>query len=840
MRIIIKFILKNIKEKKLRAFLVIFSIMASTALFFASSGTASTIKKTFTDVTKQYLGDADVQIYSNSKSPSPYMSLDMASALKSNTDYIIGEMDANGTYTKDNKVNQVMLRGFNYNDVKLMNPINFYKKGTLMPFIGNKIIISKKVSDANGLDIGDKINIKSGNGTVKFAIAGIAQNEGFFALESDKTQIGIVPMDTAGALNMAKGLVSSIYLKVNSKSNIDTVMKKATSAYKNYTVEKAIDEKALQEQTGQITMAFRAMMMIVLLMSMFIIYTVFKVIVTERLPVIGTFRSIGATKFSTSIVLITESLVYGVIGGIIGDAVGIEILKILGRVMGKQLSDDFTVNVAIDFTSSQLILAFIFAIFVSFVSSIIPIIKTARLSVKEVVLNTVELVENEKLWHLAVGLILVVTSIVIPKVLAVDTLETTKAMVILIICMIAAIVGVVICVPYITEVFVRLFENVYGYIFGNEGVLAAKNLRKNKSLMNNIALLTIGISTIFMLNVVSYSMGKEIVKAYGIFKYDVWIENDDGNSIDRPVINIIKNIDGVKEAVPVYFTYDIEIKNTTNKVSGIYFLSNYDIKNYLDVKLFQNENEILKNFENGRNIIMTVTDLKKNNKKVGDYININTARGYRSYKIVASFNTLMNNGSSAIIPEKYARGDFKLFQHSFVYIKTYKSPDYVKTKLMNRLKNRQVVIKTMAQRQAESEQQINKTLFLMKAFPILALIIGAVGVLNNFFISFIERKRYLAIYASVGMSKAQTRKMLFIEALSIGIIGSICGIVGGVLMTEVMPIILKLVDFPMNMHYSMEVFIMSIVLGVLMTVLAAVIPSFKSSRMNIIEAVKYE
>ncbi len=49
--------------------------------------------------------------------------------------------------------------------------------------------------------------------------------------------------------------------------------------------------------------------------------------------------------------------------------------------------------------------------------------------------------------------------------------------------------------------------------------------------------------------------------------------------------------------------------------------------------------------------------------------------------------------------------------------------------------------------------------------------IGIFGVLNNFLISFMERKRYLAIYRSVGMSREQIVKMVFIEGLSGGIIG---------------------------------------------------------------------
>lgn len=140
----------------------------------------------------------------------------------------------------------------------------------------------------------------------------------------------------------------------------------------------------------------------------------------------------------------------------------------------------------------------------------------------------------------------------------------------------------------------------------------------------------------------------------------------------------------------------------------------------------------------------------------------------------------------------------------------------------------------------QNEQQNNAMLSLIKAFPIIALIIGAFGVINNFFISFIERKRHLAVYASVGMNRHQTRKMLFIEALSIGLIGSIGGIVGGSLMIHVIPAMLDISNFPMEIYYSSGAFITSVILGVLITVISSIVPSLKSSKLNIIEAIKYE
>ena len=57
----------------------------------------------------------------------------------------------------------------------------------------------------------------------------------------------------------------------------------------------------------------------------------------------------------------------------------------------------------------------------------------------------------------------------------------------------------------------------------------------------------------------------------------------------------------------------------------------------------------------------------------------------------------------------------------------------------------------------------------MRGFSLLALVIGIFGVFNNLIISFLERQRSIAMLRSIGMSKRQSIKMFFIEALTGGL-----------------------------------------------------------------------
>lgn len=141
----------------------------------------------------------------------------------------------------------------------------------------------------------------------------------------------------------------------------------------------------------------------------------------------------------------------------------------------------------------------------------------------------------------------------------------------------------------------------------------------------------------------------------------------------------------------------------------------------------------------------------------------------------------------------------------------------------------------------QNNQESNAALMSMiSIFAILAMVIGVVGVVNNLMISFIERKQNIAMMRSVGMSKAQVLKMIFIEGLGSGVIGGICGLVGGVLVTEIMNYVLQALDQVITMKIVPGLFLGYFIGGMLITVIGSIIPARGSSKLNIIEAIKYE
>jgi putative ABC transport system permease protein len=831
--IIIKFILKNIWEKKLRTFLILFSIIISSALFFASNAISGTFENMYVERMKKYYGSAEIMMYPGEKATSSFFYLNRTDVLSDYLDYIVGTVQSNAIYKiSDDEILKFSLMGINYNDLQVLNPIVLNKELDLVPFIGNKLIIGKDTAEKYKLKIGSSIKLEIRNATHKFLICGISEPMGLF-LESGDSGYAIMPRETLSSIYNNRGMVSTAYLKVKDASEKQFVIDKMSDIYKQHIVRETITQEDIKRSSGGITSAFMAMVVTLLIMSMFIIYTSFKVITMERLPVIGTFRSIGATKKITGAILIAESIIYGVIGGVIGVFLGIGVLYIITYYSTPTYLR--AIKISIIYNNAQLLAAFIMAVSLSFISSLIPIIKISKIPVKDIVLNKTDKDSKKRKWKPLLGLILVISAVPGPFI-------NIKGLGILIdgISVVSMIAGIIILIPFVTGLFIKIFERFYNFIFGNEGIIAVKNLRNNKSMFNNISLLAIGISTMLMINTVSYSVGKEVLNAYGIWKFDIYMNIDNA---DRNTERLIQSIDGVDSVYNNYEVYGVKLWGNNDSdnicVQGV---NTRKFFNFFNIDFEGDQESLVKRLDEGRYILATNIFRNKYNLKKGDIVNLNISNKMRSYEVAGFFDTLMENGSYLLVSEKYLEADGGQQNSGTIKIKTNKDPEIVVNEIKSKFKGRDMWINTVKAMEERNKKDNDQLMNTLKGFSVMTLVIGIFGVLNNFLISFLERKRSLAMFKSMGMSKKQIIKMLFVESLTGGIVGGIVGMFSGfalVLYVEESHLLNEAI-VPITMHYQLETFLSSMVLGIMITIIASIGPALKSSRLNIIEAIKFE
>jgi putative ABC transport system permease protein len=90
------------------------------------------------------------------------------------------------------------------------------------------------------------------------------------------------------------------------------------------------------------------------------------------------------------------------------------------------------------------------------------------------------------------------------------------------------------------------------------------------------------------------------------------------------------------------------------------------------------------------------------------------------------------------------------------------------------------------------------------------------------------------------MSKRQTLKIIGIESLTGGMIGGGIGIMVGTVLIWLIPFVLKAIHQVVTIHYSLKEYVIVFLFGVIIMAVASIGPALKSSRFNIIDAIKYE
>jgi len=830
--IIIKFTLRNIKEKKLRTFLILLSIIMSSALFFASTAVSTTVEMIIMEQVRKYFGSADIIVTAGEQAKSWAISPNLLDNRLEGVKYAVGMVQGGGEYKAKGETVRIGIQGIDLEDLDRMNPIILEQQHEIMPFKGNKAIIGKGMAEEYGLKPGDPIGINI-NGLKKwFIVSGISQPMGPF-LEDGENRYIVVPRETMAGLYGNKGKVSQIYVGLEDSSDQDMMVEELSKAYPTYRVEPTISKAMLKSETQQISAMFLVIVVFVMILSAFIIYTSFKVIMAERLPVIGTFRSIGATKKMTNRVLMMESMIYGIIGGILGDILGISVLKLM--IMQITPLWESNIDFKAYYTIGQLIMGFCVGLVLSLISSFLPIRKVSKIPIRDIVLNSIEKKIKKRRWKTVSGILFLTIAVVVPRV-APDNTGIAAG----IVCMFLLVPAVVMLVPHITNSFLRLFRFIYAGVFGSEGILAAQNLRDNKNSLNNIILLGMSISVLLMIYTLSQSIINDTVNYYKEVKYDIsfwsW-------PADRSTENKLLSVDGVLDTYGEYFKYgETQVMGKNTEIRSMLGVNKNKTLDYLVLDIEGDAEKLVKELDEGRNIIITNIFKDEYGIKKGDYLKLKAEKGIFEYKVIGFIESNRSEGKFALIGERFLKSDMSVKEYSEIYIKTNKDPEEVAKGIQEKFKNRNPWVRSVEQSMKENMEANSKILGIFNGFGIMALVICVFGVFNNLIISFIDRKRSLAIMRSVGMNKRQTIKMIFVEAFTGGLIGGLTGIIIGLLLVMNVEKVIEALggsikDFIQISWISLAACVIG---GIAITIAASVGPALRSSKLNIIDAIKYE
>ena len=124
------------------------------------------------------------------------------------------------------------------------------------------------------------------------------------------------------------------------------------------------------------------------------------------------------------------------------------------------------------------------------------------------------------------------------------------------------------------------------------------------------------------------------------------------------------------------------------------------------------------------------------------------------------------------------------------------------------------------------------------AVSALAIIVGAIGIINTMVMAVYERTKEIGVLKSVGWKSRKILTMILGETLVLTTLSGIVGSIFGILIPEVGLRLFDVTDFALG--YSPKTFILAFGITIIVGIIGGIYPAYKASKLAPTEALRYE
>jgi putative ABC transport system permease protein len=134
----------------------------------------------------------------------------------------------------------------------------------------------------------------------------------------------------------------------------------------------------------------------------------------------------------------------------------------------------------------------------------------------------------------------------------------------------------------------------------------------------------------------------------------------------------------------------------------------------------------------------------------------------------------------------------------------------------------------------------NALRLFLTAMAAIALVVGGIGILNIMLATVAERTREIGLRKAVGATNKAIMNQFLLEAGTLTFLGGIIGIIIGILISYLLSLLMRYLGYDWAFVISIWSVLLAVGVSILTGVIFGLYPALKASKLNPIDALRYE
>jgi putative ABC transport system permease protein len=676
-------------------------------------------------------------------------------------------------------------------------------------------------------------------------VVGLLEPEGAAAFNGGA--VIFMPLTSAQRLFALKNQVNSVQIVLADGANLRQVEAEISKRLPaGLTVQSpAMRGELAQDALLSTELGLGTLSVVSLVAGAFVILNSFLMNLGERRRQLAILRSLGATRGQVTRLLLREAGLLGVTGTAVGILAGLALSFSLRRIMEQLL------GVALPpmrLTASPFVYALILGPGMALAATYLPARRSGRRAPLEDLLQKQAIhVERLRKWPSYVGVMLLLSTLALEFGLLKGWVPPSWIGSLLAFGTAMTLIGAVLAIPLLLPVLTRLAAFLLRPWLGMEGRLAFRHLERHPvrtSLTVGVLFIGVAVSIAF-----GQSMRNNIRDVYRwcdrnvAFDFFVRGMMPDTTTLiataplPEELAEQIAGLDGVDRVQKVNFI----LARAENR-QIIALPCSFEESRPLSMALASGDpQQALRGLVRGQ-VVLGSPLAHRLGLGVGDHITLETRQGPKALRIAGTTAEYTAGGMALYLDWNKGKELFDIRGvHAFVVMAKKGAVPVVAPRLKSFCDEHGLRFQSNADLRDALDRAMGGVVGFYWGLVVLVFVVASLGVVNTLTMNVLEQTRELGILRAVAMRRGQVRKMIFSQALALGMISLLPGIAVGVALAYLMnlatkPVLGNPVAFYLDGTFVGGCFLVALVIAVL----SAYFPARRAARLKVIEALQYE